>query len=272
MIMDVQLFGIDGKPVKSVSLPAVFSGDFRVDLVRRALAAEQSRSYQPQSRDPLAGLRTTAVYIGKYSARYRTGRHMGIAIRPRQKLGGGAMGDVRRIPSAVKGRRSHPQKLERKILERINSKEYVRALESALAGCAQVQAIKQRQSYNGSSLPIVMDNKLEAITKTKELVKLIDALGLEKELERSHKPSIRKGLRRLARQRHFRKSMLIVVKNTEKVEKAGRNIAGVDVCSVENLTVEKLAPGSTPRITIWSEEAVKGVEKALQGRTLSFGN
>ncbi len=272
MRMDVQLFGIDGKASKSITLPQVFSGDFRVDLVRRALSAEQSRNYQPQARDPMAGLRTTAVYVGKYSARYRTGRHMGISIRPRQKLGGGAMGDVRRIPSSVKGRRSHPQKLEKKILERINAKEYVRALESALAGCAQVRDIKQRQDFGASALPIVVDNRIEGIDKTKELVKVINALGLGNELDASHKPSRRKGIRRLARQRHFRKSMLIVAKNIDNVGRAGRNIAGVDVCTVDRLTVGKLAPGSTPRITIWSEDAISGVEKALQGRSLAFEN
>ena len=107
--MDV--YGIDGKVARSIELPRVFSESFRKELVLRAILAEQSLRYQPKGRNLMAGLRTTATYVGNYKS-YRTGRHMGIAIRPREKLGGGAMGYVRRIPSSVKGRRAHAQKVE----------------------------------------------------------------------------------------------------------------------------------------------------------------
>jgi large subunit ribosomal protein L4e len=267
--MDAELYNIEGKPVRSMVLPAIFSLPYREDLVRRALSSEQSNRYQPQARDLLAGLRTTAVYIGKYSAAYRRGRHMGIAIRPRQKLGGGAMGDVRRIPSATKGRRSHPPKLEKIIVENINRKEYVRALESAIAGCALVTMIKGRQHFTGKTLPIIIDNKIESVEKTKDLIKILNALGLKNELEKSHIPSIRKGMKRNGRQRHFRRSVLIVANNASKVEKAGRNIAGVEVASIDDLSIEKLAPGVIPRITIWSEDAVKNVEKELEKQYLA---
>ncbi len=260
--MDVTLYHLDGKGSGSVVLPSVFSGEYRADLLRRALLAEQSLNYQPQAHSVMAGIDTTAVYIGRYDAAWRRGRHMGQAIRPRQALGGGAQGDVRRIPSATKGRRAHPHKLERKIIENINRKEYIRALESAIAGCANSEIVKINHSFKGQ-LPIVIENAVEKVAKTKDLTKILDALGLEEELERSHSPSKKKGLRRSTRQRKFRKNILIVVTDSEKIEKAGRNIAGLDVCSVSSLTIEKLAPGSHPRVTIWSEAAVKSIEKAL---------
>lgn len=259
--MDV--YGLDGKASKSISLPEVFSDEFRTDLVRRALLAEQSRNYQPQGHSLTAGFQTTAVYIGKYSAAYRRGRHMGQAIRPRQKLGGGAMGDVRRIPSAVKGHRAHPHKIEKILREEINSKEYAKAMRSAIAGCTHADLIKQRHDYSGRSFPIVVDNKLEDIAKTSELLKILESLGLSDDLERSHKPRLRHGLKRSGKSRHFRNSVLIVSKSAGKIDKAGRNIPGVDVCSVDSLTVTKLAPGAAPRISIWTEGAISAVESAV---------
>ncbi|MDE1869579.1 MAG: 50S ribosomal protein L4, partial [Candidatus Micrarchaeota archaeon] len=84
------------------------------------------------------------------------------------------------------------------------------------------------------------------------------------DVEKSHDPKIRKGLRRRSNRRIFRKSVLIVVKDSTKVEKAGRNIPGVDVRSISNLTVESVAPGAIPRIAIYSEHAIAGLADAVK--------
>ncbi len=259
--MDV--YGLDGKTSKTVSLPAVFSDEFRADLVRRALLAEQSWEFQPQGHSLMAGFNTTAVYVGKYSAAYRRGRHMGQAIRPRQKLGGGAQGDVRRIPSARKGHLAHPHKIEKILREEINSKEYAKAIRSAIGGCTHAELIKQRHDVSTKSFPIVVDDKLEGITKTKDLMKVLESLGLTNDLEKSHKPKLRHGLKRNAKSRHFRNSVLIVSKTGDKINKAGRNIPGVDAINVNDLTIAKLAPGAMPRISIWTESALHAVEAAV---------
>jgi large subunit ribosomal protein L4e len=259
----MEVYGLDGKTSKNISLPEVFSDEFRPDLVRRALLAEQSRAFQPQGHSLTAGFQTTAVYIGSYDAAYRRGRHMGIAIRPRQKLGGGAMGDVRRIPSAVKGHRAHPHKIEKILTEEINKREYMKALRSAIGGCAHAGLINQRHTFDGKSFPIIIDDRLESITKTKDLMSILKALGISKDLERSHKPKLRHGLKRSGKSRHFRNSVLIVSKSAEKINKAGRNIPGVDVCSIDHLTISKLAPGAAPRLSIWTESALSAVESAV---------
>ncbi len=261
IIMNV--YGLDGKVEKSVEAPKAFSGEWREDIVRRALLAEQSRDYQPQGHFLLAGLQTTAVYVGKYSAAYRRGRHMGIAIRPRQKLGGGAQGDVRRIPSAVKGHRASPHRIEKILEEQINNKEYAAAIRSAIAGSSNASAVKSRHTVGISELPIVVDDKLEVIGKTKELVKVLAAFGLSADLGRSHSPRLRKGLKRSGKTRHFRNSVLIVSKSGGALAKAGRNIPGVDVCPVAELTIRKLAPGALPRLSIWTEGAAAGVDAAV---------
>jgi large subunit ribosomal protein L4e len=258
--MDV--YGIDGKVARSIELPRVFSESFRKELVLRAILAEQSLRYQPKGRNLMAGLRTTATYVGNYKS-YRTGRHMGIAIRPREKLGGGAMGYVRRIPSSVKGRRAHAQKVEKRLIESINSKEYILALKSAIGGFSDSALVKSSRNFEGRKLPIVVDNKIESVAKTKELISILQALGIGADLEKSHKPKTKGDMRSKQKRRSYRNSAIIIIKNAEKIGKAGRNIPGVDVCSIDKLTVEKLSPGGAPRISIWSEDAVKGVEEAV---------
>ncbi|MDE1846283.1 MAG: 50S ribosomal protein L4 [Candidatus Micrarchaeota archaeon] len=261
--MNTNLYQIDGKVEKQIPLPEIFTKSFRVDLVRRAILAEQSQRYQPQGHFISAGMQTSAQYIGEYST-WRTGRHMGTPARPRQKLAGGAQGDVRKIPSSTKGRRAHPHVVEKIIEERINASEYRKALESAIAGTSKAVLLEQRNAPKLESVPIILNNKIESISKTKELLKILEGLGLGSDIEKSHDPKIRKGLRRRSNRRIFRKSVLIVVKDSAKIEKAGRNIPGVDVRSISNLSVEMVAPGAIPRITIFSEHAVAGLVDAVK--------
>ncbi|MDE1851282.1 MAG: 50S ribosomal protein L4 [Candidatus Micrarchaeota archaeon] len=258
----MNVYDLDGKVEKSIELPEAFSSGYREDLVRRALLAEQSLEYQPQGHDVMAGLRTTAVYVGNYKS-YRTGRHMGIAIRPRQKLGGGAQGDVRRIPSATKGRRAHPHKIEKTIVERINNREYVRAVFAAISGCRESEAIKERHRFKGDA-PIIIDQKIEGVSKTKQLMQILEKLGVSDDLDASHKPRLANGMRRKAQLRHFRRSVLIVAKDASKISKAGRNIPGVEVCSVSELTIQKLAPGGMPRLSVWSENSLADVKASVE--------
>ena len=261
--MEADIYNINGEISGKVTLPMLFDTEFREDLIKRAILSEHTRAYQPQGHYLMAGLNTTAVYVGKYSG-YRRGRHMGIAIRPRQKLGAGAMGDVRRIPSSVKGKRAHPHKIEKIIEEKINKREYIKAIKSAIAGSTKIDLIEKKH-YLGRKMrmPLILENKIEDISKTKELISIIKKLGLSIDLEKSHTPKLRKGLSRSSNKRRFRKSILIIAKNSLKIEKAGRNIPGVDVCSVDSLTVNKLAPGGLPRLAIWTKDAVDSIDEAL---------
>ncbi len=262
IIMNAEVYSLDGSRKETVTLPPVFHSEYRVDLIQRAMLSEQSERFQPQGHFVLAGLQTTAVYVGSYSG-YRRGRHMGIAIRPRQKLGGGAMGDVRRIPSSTKGKRAHPHQVEKITTERINKREYLKAIESAIAGCARSEIIKEKHPID-KALPIIVEDGIEKLQKTKDLIKLLNSLGFTNDLEISHKPKTLTG--RASRKRRFRKTVLIVVNDPKEISKAGRNIAGVDVIGIKELNVETLAPGTLPRPTIWSKSAIANIEGALKER------
>lgn len=267
--MEANVYLTDGRVEKKIALPNVFEGKYNEEIVRRALLAEQSTKYQPQGRYLLAGMDTSASYTGRYGT-YRTQRHTGLPPRPRQRLAKGAMGQVRKIPSSVKGRRAHPQKVEKIIVERINRKEYAKALESAVAATGNISLIKQNHTYQKEALPIVVSSQIEKIAKTKELIKVLDALGFMDDLQKSHTPRAHEGERRRSKRRYFRNSVLIVAKDSKLVAKAGRNIPGVDVLEVDRLRIEKLAPGAKPRLTLWSEAAVSAIADGIAKSTVNY--
>jgi large subunit ribosomal protein L4e len=254
---------INGTQKGSIELPPIFEEEVREDLIRRAVIAELSLKLQPQGHSPMAGMNTTARYYGAMSS-YRTGRHMGVAIRPRQKLAEGHQGQVRRIPSSVKGKRAHPHMIEKTLIERINTKEYQKAIASSVAATANESFVSEKHSFTGK-VPIVVSNDIESMKKAKDVVKLITALKLSEDIERSRKPRIKKGKRRSSSQKRYRRSVLIVVNNDKGIVKAARNIAGVDACSVKELSATLLAPGGVPgRITIWSSDAISNLQQEIQ--------
>ncbi|MGC8652124.1 MAG: 50S ribosomal protein L4 [Candidatus Micrarchaeia archaeon] len=253
---------LDGSVEKSIELPSVFNEQVNVPVIRRAVIAEIASRLQPQGHYALAGMQTTATYYGAMNS-YRTGRHMGIAIRPREKLGGGTQGKVKRIPSAVKGKRAHPHMIEKKLDEQINKKEYQKAIASAIS------ATKREAGGAGMSMPIILSNDVESIAKTKQLTAVLRKLGIYSYIEASKKPSIRKGLRRSSSTRNFRKSLLFVFSKGAPALKAARNLPGADACDVYSLTAGVLAPGGNAgRATVWSEAAISEISAALKNYNL----
>ncbi|MCL5105782.1 MAG: 50S ribosomal protein L4 [Candidatus Marsarchaeota archaeon] len=250
--MNADVFDLNGKVLKPIDLPSLFEEQVRTDLILRAIASENSYLLQPQGSYKFAGMETSAVYVGRMNV-YRTGRHMGIAIRPREKLGGGVQGKVKRIPSATKGRRAHPHKVEKILNERINKKEYQKAIASAISYTC----------VNALHKPIVVTNDIETLSRTRQVVAALKALNLQRSLETKKK--IRKGLRRSSKQNVYKKTVLIVVSGNAGILKSGRNIAGVDVCTTKTISANLLVPGgNSKRAVVWSENAVKSIQQDIK--------
>jgi large subunit ribosomal protein L4e len=260
MFMEANVLSLEGTVKGKVELPSAFDEEVRPDLILRAVLAESTRLQQPQAHYPLAGMQTTAQYYGRMHT-YRTGRHMGQAIRPRQKLAHGVQGKVRVIPSAVKGKRAHPHLAAKTIIEEMNKKEYQKAIASAVSATASLST--------HTRMPIVVADEIESISKTKDMIKLLTTLKLIGK-ENKKKARIKKGLRRSTRQKHYRKSVLLVIGNENAAIKAARNIAGVDACIISNITANLLAPGGNPgRPTVWSEHAIKSLEASINKQNLA---
>lgn len=261
--MNADVLSLDGKVKRSIALPSVFAESVKPELILRAALAESSRTLQPQGHSVVAGMQTSAMYHGRRGA-YRTGRHMGVAIRPRENLGGGVQGKVRRIPSSTKGRRAHPHLVEKTLIERINRKEYQGALASAVSATASTKLLPSHFSLH---LPIVIADEIESMKKAREVMGVFKNVNLFDYVNGERKPHIRKGVRRSTRMRIYKKKLLLVVGKESSIMKAAGNIPGVDVCEVAKITVNLLAPGGVPgRLTIWSESAVNDINKVIENK------
>jgi large subunit ribosomal protein L4e len=245
--MKATVYSIEGKALKQIDLPSVFESPHRDDLVKRAVLSEESKNYQPKGNYKFAGLETSARYRGRKED-FGTVKNKGIPHLPHEVLPKGQLGKVKRVPSAVKGRRAHPPKPQKIIVEFMNKKEYLRALASALSFSAdKITVCARAHSDIALALPIVMDNSFEKLTKTKDVEKVFEALKLGYMLEKSAKSGV--------------KSALIVV-SEGSVLKAAANLPGVEVVKASELEVRHLAPGTHPgRLTLYSENALPALAK-----------
>ena len=78
----------------------------------------------------------------------------GMSRLPREKLGGGGLGKVRMVPQSVGGRVAHPPKKEKNYEKKINMKEYMLALKSAIAALANKELAMKR----GHKVEKIKDN------------------------------------------------------------------------------------------------------------------
>ncbi len=240
--MQVEIIDLEGKKIGTVKLPVQFQEEERPDLIKRAFLSEASFKFQPKGSFWLAGLQTTAAYYGRRHA-WRQTINTGRSRLPREKIPGGRSGQVKRVPHAVKGRRAHPPKPEKIIIERINVKEKNKAIRSALTIAFNDNAVKVRGHENAKS--IVIDSGFEKLKKVKDAIKTLEKLGYTNDLTRAREGRKKRSGRAKLRKGGYTtpKSVLVIYGKDDGVWKACRNIPGVDVEKVNNLTLDKLAPG-----------------------------
>ncbi|MBI2079231.1 50S ribosomal protein L4 [Candidatus Micrarchaeota archaeon] len=255
--MKTNLYSIEGKVLKQVELPEVFSTEYREDLIKRAVLSEESKLYQPKGAYRFAGLETSARYRGRKED-FGAVKNKGIARLPHEVLPKGQLGKVKRIPQAVKGRRAHPPKPQEVIVEEMNNKEYMKALASAIATTSNKILVNNR-NHGAIDSPFILENSFEKMKKVKEVIKLFEHLKLFSLVEKSKEKSKSiSGVRHRSKKSHVPKSVLIVVSDGQF--KAAGNLSGVDVVSAKDLQVRHLAPGThAGRTTIFTESALNQI-------------
>jgi large subunit ribosomal protein L4e len=244
--MKVPVRDLDGEDAGEVKLPAVFETEFRPDVIRRAVHAAQANRKQDHGADEYAGMRTPAESFG-------SGR--GMAHVPREG------GQGRRVPQTVGGRAAHPPKPEKDRSFDINDGERKLAIRSAIAATADADIVTERgHAFDGDTqLPVVVDGEFEELTKTREAVETLSALGVHADVERADDANVRAG-RGSTRGRKYRRPKSVLVVTSEEPSRAARNLAGADVATAREVDAEDLAPGGQPgRLTVWTESALKEV-------------
>ena len=112
---------------------------------------------------------------------------------------------------------------------------------------------------------MVVEDKLEEIKTTKEFKKVLETLGLKEEFERIQKKKVRAG-RGKQRGRTYQKRIgpLLIVSKKCLLQKAAKNIPGVDVSVVSNLNIKKLAPGGVSgRLCIFTNSSITALQGGL---------
>jgi large subunit ribosomal protein L4e len=256
--ISAKVFDLNGEEVATVNLPQVFHTTIRPDVIKRAVVAIQSHSFQPQGRDPMAGKRTTAESRGV---------GLGIARVPRMKERGQRAAFA---PGTVGGRSAHPPVAEKKIRKKLPKKEMRLALRSAIAATASKEIVASRGHMveDVPDLPLVVVDEIQSVKRTKDIEEALTNLGVWPDIFRvkeSRKIRAGKGKMRGRKMKQAIGPLLVITKN-EGVAEAARNLPGIEVASVENLNAELLAPGTHPgRLTVWTSSAFEKVEKVFGG-------
>ncbi|KAL7018103.1 hypothetical protein ACKWTF_010641 [Chironomus riparius] len=190
-----------------------------------------------------------------------TGR--AVARIPRVRGGGthrsgqGAFGNMCRG-----GRMFAPTKPWRRWHRRISVNQKRYAVVSAIAASG-VPALVQARGHviDGiSELPLVVSDKIQEYTKTKQAVLFLRRNKLWGDVLKVYRSKrFRAGRGKMRdRRRIQRRGPLIVYSKDDGLRRAFRNIPGVDTMSVHKMNLLKLAPGGhLGRLVVWTEAAFK---------------
>ena len=263
--MKVDVLDLQGKKVKSVELPIQFNEDYRPDIIKRAIHALWSKLRQPYGAKEGAGMR----YSAKLSRRRRDFKGSyghGMSRTPRKVIWhrGRQFGWIGAFsPNTTKGRRAHPPKSEKVLEVKINKKENNKAIRSALSATLTSSIVASRNHILPANFPVCVESKFEAVSKTKQALAILKALGFEQELTKSSRKIIRPGKGKTRGRKYRKKSgPLIIVSSTCSLSKAAKNIPGIDIAVIDNLNPELLAPGTHPgRLTLYTDKAVARLSK-----------
>ncbi len=254
------VFDLEGNEKEKITLPASFSERVRQDIIQKAVVAEQSKLRQPYGTDPLAGHRTSAHYWGLRGARdSQMNREMARMKRIHNQ--GNLNMTARFNPRTVKGRRTHPPKVEKIWALKINKKEHIKALKAALAATLAKDLVVKRGHYidDVKHVPLVLEDDFQKISRTSEAIKILEKFGFAKEIERCKEKKVRAGRGKMRGRRYkTKKGPIVVIAKDEGIRKAIENLLGFDVYLAKELNVSSLAPGTQPgRLAIFTKSAIK---------------
>lgn len=261
--MKANVYDMNGKTVGEIELPGVFKTAYRPDLIKRAVHAMQSQRRQAYGINILAGRRTSAHYHGSRHYRF-TMMNKEMArikrIHGRSSTGTYLGFKARFVSQAVKGIRAHGPKTSKIWAQDINKKELLLSLKSAIAATVNKELLKKRGHV--FTEPVVIDDSVEKLSKTKELITLLEKIGMDAEIERCKHRKVRAG-RGKTRGRKYKnkKGIVFVLSKDTAALKAVKNIAGADAVSIdhllENHNTELFAPGAQAgRLAVFSKSSL----------------
>jgi large subunit ribosomal protein L4e len=258
--LKASVYDVEGTAVGSVELPGVFQTPVNQRLINRAFWIVFTHKIQRKGTSPIAGERTSAQSWNTGHGVARVRRVKG-EKNPRAGQAGGVGG-------VVKGRLTHPPRVEKVIYKLINKKERLAALRSAIAATAHPDLVVGRghAASELAGVPLVADDKLQEVVKASELRAFFGKVGLLEDIERASRRKTRAGKQSWrGRRRKTGKGPLLVVTDPKGLGRAAGGFPGVDVVSAQDLSIIDLAPGGKAgRLTLWTKSALDSVSKRFE--------
>lgn len=242
---------------QQVKLPAVFRAPIRPDIVSFIHDQIRKNKRQAYAVSTAAGHQTSAESWG-------TGR--AVARIPRVRGGGthrsgqGAFGNMCRG-----GRMFAPTKVYRRWHRRVNVAQRRYAVVSAIAASG-VPALVQARGHvidQLNEIPLVVADKVESLTKTKEAVAFLKRTNLWADIEKVYNSKRYRAGKGKGRNRRYKQKRgpVIVYNNDGGIVRAFRNIPGVTMLSVNHINLLKIAPGGhLGRLIVWTETAFRKLD------------
>merc|ERR1711915_554377 len=139
----------------------------------------------------------------------------------------------------------------------LNIRRLVTAMGIAASGIAPIVESRGHRISELKNVPLVINSDdLKEIKKTKQAKELLLNLGLNEELEKTKETYIRAGIGKMRNRKYQNKKGPLLVYNEDFDKKPFRNIQGVDLVKVDDLSVLDLCPGGQPgRLIIWTKDA-----------------
>lgn len=240
-----------------VVLPAVFTAPIRPDVVNFVHTNMAKNNRQPYAVSRRAGHQHSAESWGTGRAVSRIPRVSGGGTA---RSGQGAFGNMCRS-----GRMFAPTRIWRKWHRKINVNQRRFAVASALAASALPSLVTARghRIEKVPEVPLVIDDAVESVQKTAQAVKILAKLGADADVEKvKESKKIRTGRGKTRNRRYvMRRGPLVVYANANGMEKAFRNIPGIELAHVERLNLLQLAPGGhLGRFIIWTRSAFEKLD------------
>jgi large subunit ribosomal protein L4e len=269
--MKIQILDINGKK-KSEITTKLFEEPIREDIIYKVVEAEKiAHPYSPKFEAGMA--RSASGALSKRRHVWKSDRGRGLSRIPRKIMWRRGtqfswVGAI--IPSAKGGRRAHPPKGNIN-LKKINKKELIKGLYSALTYTSSIDEIKKKYSSLSDkeikiSLPIVVEEKFLALNTKDSLASLKKILGNLYDVA-IQKKSVRAGIGKLRGRKNKKNAgVLLVLGKNQKMK-----IKGIESLNVENLVVSDLANNGA-RLVIFSEKAIKELESIGTKKTKADTN
>lgn len=168
------------------------------------------------------------------------------------------------------GRMFNPTTVWRRWNRKVNLTQRRHAVASALAASAVPSLVLARGHAINQvpEIPLVVDSL--QISTVKDLLKILNGLGLEEELNKvKDSKKVRPGVGKSRNRRYkIKKGPLIIYDSgSVNVVKAARNIPGVEVCHVDRLNLLQLAPGGhLGRLIVWTKDAFAKLDTIFGNR------